>query len=71
MVHVFKTSVTRPADVKKLGKALNRIGAGAWNFDLQDCDRVLRVVSSEATTALKISAVLRHAGYACEELSDD
>jgi hypothetical protein len=40
-----------------------------WNFDLEDCDRILRVesASAEATTIINR---LENAGFICSELQD-
>lgn len=70
-VLVFKTSVTTGRQVKKLRPLLNRLMGqhGEWNFDLEDCDRILRVeaLSVQATAVIEH---LRLAGFACAELED-
>ncbi len=40
----------------------------AWNVDLHDCDKVLRVVSDNNHTA-DIKQILFAAGYFCEEIN--
>ena len=68
-VLVFKTSVTRSQEVRKLSPLLNTLvdRNGHWNFDLEDCDRILRVETQELPAAA-ISAALRVQGFYCEEL---
>lgn len=70
LVWVFKTSVRSMADAASLVPALNKLaGKGRWNFDLQDCDRILRIVASDLTPDRAIY-LLRHHGFDCEELED-
>jgi hypothetical protein len=67
---VFKTSVSDPQSVKSLKPDLDRLaGTGKWNFDLNDCDRILRIASNniKAETAINL---LRYFGYTCAELED-
>lgn len=40
-----------------------------WSFDLEDCDRVLRVETNSLSPE-EINHVLRTAGFECEELED-
>jgi hypothetical protein len=67
-VLVFKTSVETPQSVKVLGPLLDSVaGSGRWNFALDDCDRILRIVSKKvsAQTAIRL---LNDRGYECSEL---
>jgi hypothetical protein len=67
---VFKTSVCDPQSVNSLKPDLDRLaGKGKWNFDLSDCDRILRIASDniKAETAINLLACF---GYACAELED-
>ena len=68
-VHVFKTSVKRESGVKKLSPTLNKLvdKNGCWNFDLEDCDNILRV-ETQNLNALVISSLLENKGFHCEEL---
>ena len=69
-VLVFKTNVRYKKDVTELG---NRLGQFAdinrWNFDLQDCDRILRIEAADISPRV-IENTLTQAGYLCEELHD-
>jgi hypothetical protein len=68
-VFVFKTSVATGAEVIKLKPMLdNLIRQGErWNFDLEDCDNILRV-ESVVCNAGQVITLLKVAGYDCEEL---
>ncbi|WP_215223905.1 hypothetical protein [Echinicola shivajiensis] len=68
-VLVFKTSIKKNREIKIVQATLNRLIArdGRWNFDLEDCDNILRV----ETPNIKADAVLKaiqHHGFHCEEL---
>lgn len=68
MIYVFKTSVKTKSQVKQLQPGINKILPGEkWNFDLQDCDNILRI-DSEEHTVLKIVALLNKHSFHCEEL---
>jgi hypothetical protein len=66
---IFKTSVETISHVRYLKMELDQLaGNGFWNFDLQDCDHILRVpsgVKAESTINL-----LRKFGFNCIELED-
>lgn len=68
MVLVFKTSVKSKKAVKQISPELNRyVSQHHWNFDLQDCDNILRVEGKEEFVPIIIHA-LRARGFECEEL---
>jgi hypothetical protein len=65
---VFKTNLTdakRIEDVESLLEVHPHIVK--WNVDLEDCDKVLRIVSKNIA-APEIETMLLGAGYYCEEL---
>ncbi len=68
-VLVFRTSVTHPQQVRQLQPLLNALIAreGHWNFDLEDCDHILRV-ETQQLRADNIAMALRVQGFRCEEL---
>ena len=68
-VLVFKTSVNFKAEVRKLKPQLNMLIRleDRWNFDLEDCDNILRVESADCN-ADHIKKLLQVAGFDCEEL---
>jgi hypothetical protein len=68
MIYVFKTSVKTKSQAKSLKPHIDKILPKAkWNFDLEDCDKVLRIDSKE-NIALKIIDLLHIHKFHCEEL---
>lgn len=68
MIYVFKTSVKTKMQAKKLKPHIDKLLPNAkWNFDLDDCDKVLRVVSEEDIVQ-PIIRELKHHQVDCEEL---
>jgi tRNA G26 N,N-dimethylase Trm1 len=69
MVLVFKTSVTTKDEVHHLAPLLDHAVGSRWNFDLDDCDKVLRIERplSDSKTVIDL---LRQQGYECAELKD-
>lgn len=66
-VLVFITSVTQPAQIRTIRQGLAAFGR--WNFDLDDCDHVLRVETG-ACDGPRIIALMTAHGLNCEELPD-
>lgn len=65
---VFVTNVADKMAVNKVKPLLTAITAiEDWNVDLDDCDRVLRIVSV-GLSPRKIESVLHTAGFKCYEL---
>ncbi|MCM4154257.1 hypothetical protein DHD05_21935 [Arenibacter sp. N53] len=66
---VFKTSVAKKREVKTLKPVLNRLITknDYWNFDLEDCDNILRVETQLVQVDSVIRALKNH-GFYCEEL---
>ena len=72
MIYVFITSVKTEQEVDQLKPHLNDLLKQAeWNFDLDDCDRILRI-DSESETGITQSVIklLHDKGFDCEELQD-
>jgi hypothetical protein len=68
MIFVFKTSVKNKKHIRQLSPFLNNIlQQSRWNFDLSDCDKILRI-DSEENIALKITDLLSTHKFYCEEL---
>ena len=68
MIYVFKTSVKTKKQVKKIKPHLDKILPKAkWNFDLDDCDKILRI-DSEKNIVCKITDLLNIHRFYCEEL---
>ena len=69
-VLVFSTSVESRDHVNELAPVLNSlVGKGRWNFALDDCDRILRIVSEDVKPIIPIR-LLRDHGFECKELED-
>lgn len=70
MVYVFKTSVKAEEDIRELKPRLNDLFKQAqWNFDLEDCDKILRI-DSQAEIVQSVIRLLKSLGFECEELTD-
>lgn len=69
MIWVFKTSVQDRKQVSELSESLNNhiLPHGRWTFDLDDCDRILRIEHENLEINSVISS-LNNAGVNCEEL---
>lgn len=69
-VLVFATSVTAPHQVDSVKPLLSsKKEIEEWNFDLEDCDHILRVVSDDEVSPRQIELLLNEAGFTCEELA--
>lgn len=67
-VYVFKTSVLNATDIAIISLHLNNyLQNFKWNFDLEDCDNILRVESKFDATRTIIE-ILTELNYHCEEL---
>jgi hypothetical protein len=65
---VFVTSVEKPEQVKRVKPLLTAVPAiTGWNFDLEDCDNILRIEASNISPRY-IESLLQTAGYDCREL---
>lgn len=70
-VLVFSTSVQTEEEAKFLAPHIDQLaGPGNWNFALDDCDKILRIVSASLKPEAPID-LLAQLGYHCEELSDE
>lgn len=69
MVEVFKTNVLKPADAAKLEALLTAIFPDYhFNFDLDDCDKIFRIVS-DADVSEKVIAFFSQHNFSCSILS--
>lgn len=69
-VLVFATSVDSALAARSLRNPLDRlVGPSGWNFDLDDCDRVLRVI--HPIDLAEIVQLLHDHGFQCRELGDE
>lgn len=70
MILVFKTNINSKSRVRQTERALNRILLPAsWNFDLEDCDNILRI-DSESDISKVLKAEMQKFGILIEELPD-
>ncbi len=68
MVEVFKTDVQKKAQSKMLLSILSEaFPSFKINFDLSDCDKVLRV-EGDNMEALRIMMLVKEYGFNCEVL---
>ena len=69
MVEAFKTNVRKKAQSKMLLCMLSKtFPSFKINFDLSDCDRVLRV-EGDNMEALRIMVLVKEYGFTCEILN--
>jgi hypothetical protein len=69
-VLVFTTSVESSDQVKSLAPLIDSLaGKNRWNFALDDCDKILRIVSDTVHPTAAIH-LLKQNGYRCQELQD-
>lgn len=69
-VEVFKTNINKTKDAEQVAKMLAGVlPAGKISFDLEDCDRILRVeaVTGQINCRQVITLVQKN-GFACEAL---
>ena len=68
-VLVFKTSIGKKRDVKLIRPFLNELldKNARWNFDLEDCDNILRI-ETQAAASNCVSRLLNDHGFLCQEL---
>jgi hypothetical protein len=70
MIYVFKTSVKTKKAVIQLSPLLNKLlSESIWSFDLQDCDRILRI-NCQPEIKQEVIKLLQDNGFDCEELPD-
>lgn len=72
MIEVFKTDIHCPDKAKQLVEAIHKTFiCYKANFDLEDCDRVLRIVSSTGAVTTCFIDWLKNAGCYAEILPDN
>jgi len=70
MVEVFKTNVQHHYDAIKLKELLLKEFPGASiNFDLEDCDKILRT-EGKSVPASRVIKIIKMEGYYCEILEE-
>lgn len=66
MITVFKTSIETKKEVELATNLLNKLlpPDAKWNFDLEDCDKILRIDCETTITEL----ILTNNLFDCKEL---
>ena len=71
-VEVFKTDVRDTDDARMMVREIQtRLSDCSANFDLQDCDHVLRVVCPHSLAPTSVMNVMKAFGFHAEVLPDD
>ncbi len=68
VIYIFATSVETETEVALLQPSLHHLAGTGWSFDLEDCDRVLRVDCPPDIPEIEIAELLRSNGFRCEPL---
>ena len=67
-IFIFSTSVEKPEQVTEVKPLLTSVPAiTGWNFDLEDCDNILRIEADDISPRY-IESLLQTAGFDCREL---
>jgi hypothetical protein len=70
MILVFKTNVSTYLEVEKIKPQLNKSFPNAkWNFDLQDCDNILRIDNLYEISDVVMN-LFKENNFECELLGD-
>lgn len=68
IISVYKTNVNTKSKLRKVKPVLNKVLLDSkWNFDLEDCDKILRVESNKSCSEFLITELYK-VGIHCEEL---
>jgi len=71
MIEVFKTNVNNRTDADRLINAIHKLYVDhKATFDLEDCDKILRIKSAGDVYADEIIEVLKDFGFRAEVLPD-
>jgi len=72
MIEVFKTDVVNSFDAYRILRLLHTAFPGySANFDLEDCDRILRIIAAVAVDTEGIKALIETEGFLVASLKDD
>jgi len=70
MVFVFKTNISNRWQTRRLRKQFEeQLQVSNSSFDLEDCDKILRIESSFEVSK-QIIQLMQENGFSCEELVD-
>lgn len=71
MIEVFKTNVQKEQNAKRIITILLELLPGTKiNFDLEDCDKILRVKNENNFNSNLIISKVEEAGFICQILTD-
>jgi hypothetical protein len=72
MVEVFKTNVTELFHAEIMVKLIHKSFKGSdASFDLEDCDKILRVESFDDVNCHELMNLVKYFGFKIEILSDE
>ena len=72
IIEVFQTNIDFEGIARSILAEINNLFPElVVNFDLEDCDRILRLVTPSYEYVPKVAAILVDSGYQCEVLPDD
>lgn len=70
MIEIFKTNIASKKQAVQIMGELQKLHVGTKiNFDLEDCDKILRVEGTKSASKKSIVNHLKKQGYNCEILS--
>lgn len=68
MIYIFKTNINNIDDVKKTSVLIDSlIDNSSWSFDLEDCDKILRI-EVENLNIKYLQQIFNENGFFCDEL---
>lgn len=68
MISIYKTNIENSSQIQLLKKELDvLLGEENWNFDLEDCDKILRV-ETDSNLSKEITKILKSNGFEVTEL---
>lgn len=68
MIYVFKTSVFTENEIQSIKPHLDELPQTQWNFNLEDCDKILRIDSLSEISGEVVIKILQDKGFDCEVL---
>ena len=70
MILVFKTNISTSSLARRSKRELNKLlPEGTWNFDLEDCDKILRV-DCKSDLSDRLKREMNKFGIEIEDLPD-
>jgi hypothetical protein len=72
MVEVFKTNVKDPEQAVRVLERIHATFPGySANFDLDDCDKILRVISRGVISIPDLVELIKRSGFDAQVLADE